>query len=208
MIPCNGKREPGPAGPSKTVRPAVNYGSWRRCVLWMLFAAGLVISMSLFFLTGSMAREIKGPPPAANAPGADGSLRLDPGDHCPVCGMFPARRPECAAALQLQDGRTFYFCSNRCLLGAWRNPGIHLGVSADAIKRVIVLDYFNGTPIDGRSAWWIAGSDVIGPMGPSLVTVSTRDNATVFQERHGGSLLFQLDQVDAALWSKLVSPVN
>jgi copper chaperone NosL len=207
MIPCNCQPEPDPTRSPKTMLPNRNRCPGRRRVPGLLYVACLFISVSLV-LSVSAAEPVKGPPAAANAPGPDGSLRLDPGDHCPVCGMFPARRPECAGALQLHDGRTFYFCSNRCLLGAWRNPGTHLGVSADAIKRLIVLDYFNGTPIDGRSAWWIAGSDVIGPMGPALVTMSDRDHATVFQQRHGGSLLFQLDQVDAALWSKLVSPVK
>lgn len=207
MIPSNGKHEPHAARWLKTVLRTGNCSSLRCYVLRMLLVAGLVISVPLL-LSIATAEELKGPPEAVNPPGPDGSLRLDPGDHCPVCGMFPVRRPECAAALLLHDGRTFYFCSNRCLLGAWHNPGTHLGVPADAIKSVIVLDYFDGTPIDGRSALWIAGSDVIGPMGPALVTLKAGNHATVFQERHGGSLVFRLDQVDAALWSKLISPDN
>lgn len=207
MIPSGSKHESGNGRRPEVMPPAGNCRLMTRRTLWILMTAGLGIYVLLLSGT-TMAEDVKGPPAAVHAPDPDGSLRLDPGDHCPICGMFPARLPEYAAALQLNDNRTFYFCSNRCLVGAWRNSETYLGVPADAIKRVIVLDYFDGTPVDGRSAWWIAGSDVIGPMGPALVTLKADDQVAVFKERHGGSLVFRLDQVDAALWSKIVSPEN
>jgi nitrous oxide reductase accessory protein NosL len=117
--------------------------------------------------------------------------------------MFPFRIPQCAAGLRLKGGRTYYFCSNRCLLSTWRYPHIHLGKEA-VIAQMVVRDYFSGQPLDGGTAWWIAGSDVIGPMGPALVTLQSSRDIETFQRRHGGAHLFKLDQIDATLWQKIM----
>jgi nitrous oxide reductase accessory protein NosL len=117
--------------------------------------------------------------------------------------MLPVRNPLCAAGLRLADGRTFYFCSNRCLLTAWRQPHRHLGANA-RIDRMVVLDYFSGKPLDGLTAWWIAGSDVIGPMGPVLVTLESEQDVKAFQRRHGGTQVFKPGQIDASLWNTIM----
>lgn len=144
-----------------------------------------------------------GPRPAAKEMTTEGALRLSPGDRCPICGMYPAKRPKTAAGMQLSDGRTFYFCGNGCLLRTWRFSDKYLAVSSDAIDRMRVRDFFTGETIDARSAWWIAGSDVIGPMGPALVALESRGAVDAFKERHGGQLVFQLADMDDALWKKL-----
>jgi copper chaperone NosL len=135
-----------------------------------------------------------------------GLMRIGPKDRCPVCGMFPFKRPEHAAALVLDDGRTFYFCANRCLLRAWRETKRYLNVHADAIERMVVLDFFSGTSLDAQTAMWVAGSDVIGPMGPSLATLRTSEDVVRFQARHGGATVFQMKQIDDALWAVLFAP--
>ena len=117
--------------------------------------------------------------------------------------MFPSRIPQCAAGLELRDGRTYYFCSNRCALQTWRQPLTYLGADA-VVSRFVVLDYFSGRPIEAVTAWWIVGSDVVGPMGPALVTLHTRKDVEAFQRRHGGSHIFRLDQIDDALWRIII----
>ena len=120
-----------------------------------------------------------------------------------MCGMFPSRIPECAAAMKLKDGRTYYFCSNRCLLTAWHQPRSYLGPEA-VVSRMVVLDYFRGQPLDGSMVWWVAGSDVIGPMGPALVTLDSHEAVEAFVRRHGGKQRFKLDQMDDALWRRIL----
>lgn len=132
-----------------------------------------------------------------------GHMQISPEDRCPMCGMFPAKRPKFAAAMVLSDGRTFYFCANGCLLRTWRDADRHLNVPADAIRRMVVLEFFSGEPLDAHDAWWVAGSDVIGPMGPALVALRTPRDVERFQARHGGETVFQLDQVDDRLWETL-----
>jgi len=145
----------------------------------------------------------QGPLAAERGLAADGKMQISAHDRCPVCGMFPVKRPKSAAALQLTDGRAFYFCGNGCLLRSWRNSKKYLGAEPSAIGEMRVRDYFTGESIDARIAWWVAGSDVIGPMGPAIVALKQQKNVEVFKKRHGGRYTFQLDQVDDALWKNL-----
>ena len=119
--------------------------------------------------------------------------------------MFPVKYPKSAAAMQLKDGRTFYFCSNGCLLRTWRRTHLHLGVAKQAIARMTVRDYFSGAPLDAQRAWWVAGSDVIGPMGPAIVALSSEKDVSAFKARHGGRHVFQLSAMDDGLWKALFS---
>lgn len=148
----------------------------------------------------------KGPHAALKTVDADGHMQFSKEDRCPVCGMFPAKRPKNAAAMVLKDGRTFYFCGNGCLLRTWRHSDRHLKVPAESIQRMVVQDYFSGAPLDAEKAWWVAGSDVVGPMGPALVALRTEQEMERFKARHGGRKVFRLEQIDDALWADLFPP--
>lgn len=134
----------------------------------------------------------------------DGRMQIGNRDRCPVCGMFPVKRPKSAAALVLADGRVFYFCGNGCLLRSWRNSRKYLGVDPAVIEKMWVRDYFSGETIDAAKAWWIAGSDVVGPMGPAIVALKAQEHLETFQKRHGGEHVFQLDQINESLWRQVI----
>ena len=130
-------------------------------------------------------------------------MTLSESDRCPVCAMFPARRPQTAAAMTLKSGETFYFCGNGCLLRTWLRPTAYLGKEQEVIDRLVVRDYFSGQPIDGRNATWVAGSDVLGPMGPAISALGDAGQLVAFKNRHGGTTVFTFDQIDDALWKKI-----
>ncbi len=161
-----------------------------------------IVTVIVPLLIGTAAAVGGGPPPAATPPAADGRLQIDPADRCPVCAMFPARRPDAAAAMTFGDGSAVYFCSNGCLLRSWLRPMVYLDRPATEIDRLVVLDYFSGRPIDGRTAVWIAGSDVVGPMGPAIVALGDPDQLATFTRRHGGTV-FAFDRLDDELWRQM-----
>ena len=144
-----------------------------------------------------------GPAPALKSLSADGQMTLSESDRCPVCAMFPARRPQTAAAMTLKSGETFYFCGNGCLLRTWVRPTAYLGKPQAQIDRLVVRDYFSGQPIDARTATWVAGSDVVGPMGPAIIALGDAAQLATFKNRHGGKTVFAFDQVDDSLWKKI-----
>lgn len=119
--------------------------------------------------------------------------------------MRPGRNPKSAAGLALHDERTFYFCGNGCLLRAYRSPQEYLGVPRDAITRMSVIDYFRGQPLDAREAFWVAGSDVTGPMGPAIVALGSEGDADRFVKRHGGRHRFRLDDLTDSLWRAMTA---
>ncbi len=171
--------------------------------LAMILALGMMLWMTAGPIAQTDADQALGPRPAGDGLTTLGDLQLGAQDRCPVCGMFPAKRPKTAAALELKDGRTFYFCGNGCLLRSVHDSQLYLGVAADRIERLRVRDYFSGAAIDARKAIWVAGSDVIGPMGPALVTLQDEGALNAFKQRHGAKQTFTLDQVDDALWRQL-----
>jgi copper chaperone NosL len=133
----------------------------------------------------------------------DGRLRISVEDRCPVCGMAVHVHPKNAAAIELQSGESFYFCGAGCMMKAWLHPEIFLGHPKQALKRAVALDYFDGTPLDALLARWVAGSDVVGPMGPALVPLAGEEDQATFIQRHGGARTFTLGELDDALWEAI-----
>lgn len=144
-----------------------------------------------------------GPTAAVQGLGEGDTLRPGEADRCPVCAMLPAKRPRNAAAIELTDGTTYYFCGTGCMIRAWRHPEAYLATSVDQLGRPVVQEYFDGQPIDARSVTWVAGSDVVGPMGPALVPLRSAEDASVFEERHGGAHRFALEELTDARWTEI-----
>lgn len=162
-----------------------------------------LVTAALILVSTTARTDDGGPVPALKPLAADGQMTLSETDRCPVCAMFPARRPQTAAAMTLKSGKTFYFCGNGCLLRTWLRPTVYLGKPQAEIERLVVRDYFSGQPIDGRTAVWVAGSDVVGPMGPAIIALGDAAQLATFKNRHGGTTVFTLDLVDDALWKQI-----
>jgi copper chaperone NosL len=162
-----------------------------------------LMAAAMILAPGSVPAADGGPVPALKTLSADGQMTLSDADRCPVCAMFPSRRPQTAAAMTLKSGETFYFCGNGCLLRTWLRPTAYLGKPQAQIDRLVVLDYFSGQAIDGRTATWVAGSDVVGPMGPAIIALGDPGQLPVFKSRHGGKIVFTFDQINDDLWKQI-----
>lgn len=134
---------------------------------------------------------------------AAGGMHLSSEDRCPVCAMPVQAHAPFASAIQLKDGRTYYFCGSGCMIRTWLHSEAFLGIERQLLARCAVRDYFSGMNIDGLAALWVAGSDVIGPMGPALVPLKNEADVAAFQRRHGGRSIFRLAEMDDARWEAL-----
>jgi hypothetical protein len=76
------------------------------------------------------------------------------------------------------NGQEVAFDTPRCALAAWRGSG--------KVSNARFREYYSQelTPADGIR--FVAGSDVVGPMGPELVPVGL-DNAARFARDHNGA---------------------
>lgn len=132
---------------------------------------------------------LSAPPAAAQEPG--------PKDKCPVCGMFVHGYPEWVAAIRHKDGRTSFFDGPKDLFTFLRDPGKYRPGAAPPAE-ILVKDYYKVAWVDARTAFFVAGSDVSGPMGKELVPFATEAGARAFMKDHGGRRLLRFAEVDAA----------
>lgn len=179
--------------------------SMRRLEMLRSGTCGLRVAAALLCLAAAALPVHGGPsPPEAAVPlDAAGGMQLSPGDRCPVCAMPVTAHAPFAAAIQLTDGRTYHFCSTGCMLRSWLHPEIFLGAERSRLRRCAVHDYFSGGSLDGLAALWVAGSDVLGPMGPAPVALKSPADAAAFRRRHGGREPFRLSELDDARWEAL-----
>ncbi len=123
-----------------------------------------------------------------------------PGDKCPVCGMFVAKYPDWVAWADLADGRRLAFDGAKDLFKFVLDPGKFLPSRTRAdVKAVTVTDYYALSPIDARTAVYVLGSDVYGPMGRELVPFAKRADAEEFLRDHRGTRILSFDEVTADL---------
>lgn len=138
------------------------------------------------------------------AAGAGDLPRPGPGDKCPVCGMFVAKYPDWIGWAELSDGKRLVFDGPKDLFKFVLEPGRYLPSRTRAdVKAVTVTDYYALAPVDARSASFVLGSDVYGPMGRELVPFAKRADAEEFLRDHHGARVLSFDEVTADLVGSL-----
>lgn len=139
----------------------------------------------------------------ATAPDA-GRVAPGPKDKCPVCGMFVARYPDWLAGMSFADGARFVFDGPKDLLKFWLDPARYLPARRrEDVVSLFVTDYYGLAQVNARSALYVVGSDVLGPMGRELVPFARREDAEEFLRDHRGERILRFDEVTPALVASL-----
>lgn len=141
-------------------------------------------------LTGAVSLFSAGPKPSA---ALKGPL---PKGNCAVCGMYVANFPDWAAVVTFKDNTQAWFDGPKDLFtylldlkhyAAKRNPSDILSVQ--------VKDYYGLKHIDGQKAFYVLGSDVMGPMGKELVPFATEASARDFLKDHRGQRVLPFQEI-------------
>ncbi len=123
-----------------------------------------------------------------------------PRDTCPVCGMFVAKYPEWVATVLYRDGHAHHFDGAKDLFKYLADlPRWAPGHRREEIEAIGVTEYYGLQRIDARDAWYVIGSDVLGPMGHELVPLESRADAEEFLHDHAGKRILRFDQVTPEL---------
>jgi len=123
-----------------------------------------------------------------------------PKDTCPVCGMFVAKYPEWVATVPYKDGHAHHFDGAKDLFKYLLDmPQWAPGHKKEDITDIGVTEYYGLTLIDARSAWYVIGSDVFGPMGHELIPLETQADAEEFLRDHAGKRILRFDDVSYPL---------
>ena len=137
---------------------------------------------------------------------ADDGTPREPGprDACRVCGMFVAPHPEWLAQIVAGDGTTLFFDGCKDLFTYLLDPDrFGAPVPADRVVAVFVTSYYDQTALPARRAFFVAGSDVYGPMGSELVPLGDRGEAEEFMRDHNGAAVFRFEDIDATVVASL-----
>ncbi len=131
-------------------------------------------------------------------------VRPGPKDKCPVCGMFVSKYPDWIASMRLKDGSSVFFDGPKDLFACYLDLGKYRpGKSLADIVSLRVMDYYDVQTIDARTAWYVMGSDVYGPMGKELIPFGSRGAAEEFLKDHQGTTVLRFDDVSRKTLSAL-----
>ncbi|MEA2110956.1 MAG: nitrous oxide reductase accessory protein NosL [Campylobacterota bacterium] len=106
---------------------------------------------------------------------------------CPVCGMFVSKYPKWAAEIVIGDGSS-YFDGVKDMMKFYLDPTLY-GEESPNFKHLYVTDYYTLEKINAKTATYVHGSDVYGPMGHELIPFKTANNAKNFVKDHGGTVV-------------------
>ena len=127
-----------------------------------------------------------------------------PTDTCPVCGMFVAKYPEWVGTVLYKDGHAHHFDGAKDLFKYLLDmPKWAPGHRAEDIQSIGVTEYYSVTLIDAHAAWYVIGSDVLGPMGHELIPLESKEDAEEYLADHGGKRILRFSDVTYELLLKL-----
>ncbi len=114
---------------------------------------------------------------------------------CPVCGMFVSKYPKWVAEVQI-DGYTHYFDGVKDMMKFYFKPAsFHKKATQSMITKLLVSDYYTLKAVDAKSAWYVIGSNIHGPMGHELVPFGNKKDAETFEKDHYGKKVVSFEQI-------------
>lgn len=127
-----------------------------------------------------------------------------PRDLCPVCGMVVSKYPAWVATVVYGDGHAHHFDGAKDLFKyLFDVPRYARGHRRQDIARIGVTEYYELKRIDARQAYFVIGSDVLGPMGHELIPLASRADAEEFLRDHQGRRILRFEEVKRELPGKL-----
>lgn len=125
-------------------------------------------------------------------------------DKCPVCGMYVAKYTDWVTQVAFEDGTYFFFDGVKDMMKFYFDiPKYAPSKKIESIKAIYVPDYYNVKPIDGTKAFYVIGSDVMGPMGKELIPFKKKDDAITFLRDHKGENILQFKEITPEELKKL-----
>lgn len=115
---------------------------------------------------------------------------------CPVCGMLVAKYPDWNSAISYRDGSSASFDGPKDLFTYYLNPSKYDPAKKRTdIAVVTVKDYYTLAPVDARKAYFVTGSNVLGPMGKELIPFEKKSDAEGFRMDHQGRRIVRFAEV-------------
>ncbi|MGZ5059072.1 MAG: nitrous oxide reductase accessory protein NosL [Methylobacter sp.] len=131
-------------------------------------------------------------------------ITIKKSDRCPVCGMFVYKYPKWVAQIMFKDGTYYFYDGAKDMFKhIFDTTKYTPGKTAKNIKDIYVTDYYEVELIDAKSAFYVLGSDVLGPMGHELLPFKDQESAQEFLEDHKGKSIIRFQDVTPAVIESL-----
>ena len=129
---------------------------------------------------------------------AQPSKEISPQERCSVCGMFVAKYPDWITQVRLSNGTMKFFDGVKDMMAFSFDPA-SFGAPGQKAQEIWVKDYYTLAWLDGRSAWYVIGSNVYGPMGHEFIPFSSAAAAESFRKDHNGTKVVRFDEITESL---------
>ena len=126
-------------------------------------------------------------------------VKPKPSDKCPVCGMFVAKYPDFVAEIIFRDGTYAVFDGTKDMFKFFQNMSRYSRKTTADIDSVHVTDYYSLEFVSGKTAYYVVGSDVHGPMGRELIPFGKPADADEFRRDHKGKSVLRFSDVTPAV---------
>jgi nitrous oxide reductase accessory protein NosL len=153
---------------------------------------GKVLCLLSFFLTLSLTLLL-----SLSQSGERKPIKPSPKDKCPVCGMFVAKYPDFLAQVLFKDGSSAFFDGTKDMFKYYFNlKKYQPSKNLSDIDDIYVTNYYDLTLTDGRSAYYVLGSDIYGPMGRELIPFNKEADAKEFKKDHQGKSVLKFNEIN------------
>lgn len=134
----------------------------------------------------------------------DQEIEITKNDRCPVCGMFVYKYPKWVAQIYFNDGSAYFYDGAKDMFKhIFDTQKYTPGKTAEMMTKIYVTDYYEVELIDAKSAFYVIGSDVLGPMGHELLPFKDQESAQEFLEDHKGNSIIRYQDVTPAIIESL-----
>ncbi len=127
---------------------------------------------------------------------------VDPKSRCAVCGMMVAKYPQWVAQLKTSS-EVLLFDGVKDMMAYYLEPEMYGGQKGEALSGIYVKDYYSQQWIDSLSAFYVIGSDVLGPMGHEFIPFESRDGAENFLKDHKGKQILVFSEISLMMVKKM-----
>jgi nitrous oxide reductase accessory protein NosL len=125
-------------------------------------------------------------------------------DKCPVCGMFVYKYPDWVGQIVFKNGSTAFFDGAKDLFKYYYNlKKYNPKKTTKDIAAIYVTEYYDMKIIDAKTAFFVIGSDVYGPMGKELIPFISKADAEAFKKDHKGKRILRFEDIKPGVIKKL-----
>jgi len=137
---------------------------------------------------------------------AQHAMAIERSDECHLCGMIITGFPGPKGQLYKRGSeQNMKFCSTRDMFAYLLDPEHKHAIQTVYVHDMAISPWDSPDDeffIDARKAWYVAGHNRKGAMGPTFASFLDENVATTFVEQYGGQL-YRFEDIDQALLLKI-----